>query len=202
MNDIERSVFWAMDELTIHAPSGSYAESFAKNNGFDYSSDYHEYQKSDRKNLIRASQYAGNEFTEFQIPSNIKGIDACAFQYCKKLKEITIPSNVEYIGADAFEYCYGLKKVVIDGCREIKSEAFEYCESLEMLRIKEGTEIIGSSAFAYCDKLKDIYLPASVSNIDKRAFEYCSPDLVLHVPAGSYAEDYAMALNIPFDNNI
>ncbi|MBE6860622.1 MAG: leucine-rich repeat domain-containing protein [Ruminococcus sp.] len=202
LNDIEHSVFWAMDELTIHAPSGSYAESFANNNGFSYSSEKHEYKKADRKNLIRASQYEHGEFTEFEIPSNITGIESRAFEYCENLKEITIPSNVEYIGSSAFSYCYSLKNVTIDGCSEIKSSAFEYCNALETVRINNGTNKIGSNAFAYCENLKDIYLSESISNIDKSAFEYCSPDLVLHVPANSYAEEYALSLNIPFDNNI
>lgn len=177
---ISTSAFWAIEGITIHAPADSYAEYFANELGLGYSEENAEYNKSDRANLIRAAQYEYGEFTDFTIPQNITGIAAKAFQYCKNLKSITIPEKVEYIGA----------------------RAFEYCDSLAVVRVEEGCQEIGDSAFAYCEALSDVYLPESTSNISKRAFEYCADDLTLHVPKGSYAEEYAMAMNIPFDNNM
>lgn len=195
------AVFWAIDGLTVHAPEGSYVSDYCKNSGIPTVSETSVYTPLDRENTILGSQYAYGEFREFTIGENITGIEANAFEYCENLESIFIPSNVRYIAQDAFEYCYGLRTVTIDGCKEVRGEAFEYCEALEEVRINEGTESIGESAFAYCEKLTDVYLPASVTSIDKRAFEYTG-ELTLHVPAGSYAETFAVSMKIPYDNNI
>ncbi len=86
--------------------------------------------------------------------------------------------------------------------KDKKAEAFEYCESVETVIIGRECEKIGSSAFAYCEKLADVWLTENVAYIDNRSFEYCAPNLTLHVPTGSYAEEYAISNNIPFDNAI
>lgn len=195
-------VFGASRGVTIHAPVGSAAEKYANEWGLSCDNTYVEYQMLDRKNVIRGSQYAYGDFTEFTIPDNITSIESDAFEYCENLETIFIPANVQYIAPDAFEYCFGLKTVTIDGCREIRGEAFEYCESLHTVYINEGTESIGGDAFGYCRKLRDVYLPASITFMDKEAFSYTAPELTLHVPEGSYAEDYAISLNIPFDNEV
>lgn len=194
-------VFHASNGITIHGSSGSYAEKFAAENGFEFSNESVEFVETDTENTITAAQYAYKDFTKFTIEPNIKGIESEAFQYCKKLESITIPKNVEYIGVNAFEYCKGLKTADIQGCKVIKAEAFEYCEGLEKVTIGEGTEEIGKSAFAYCRKLNDITLPKSVSSIDERAFEYCGENLTLHVDKNSYAEYFAKAYEIKYDNN-
>lgn len=194
------AVFWACGEVTVHAPKGSAAEKYAEQMELKCDDVYAEYEMIDRKNAILGSQYAYGDFTEFTIPDNITSIESSAFEYCEKLESIFIPANVQYIAPDAFNYCYGLQTATIDGCREIRSGAFEYCEALHTVYINEGTETIGYNAFGYCRKLKDVYLPASLKSIDKDAFAYTDPELTLHVPAGSYAEDYAISMNIPFDN--
>jgi len=195
------AVFRAIDGLTVHAPEGSYASEYCRESGIKTDSEGSEYTPLDKNTTILGSQYAYEKFREFTIGENITGIEPNAFEYCEELESIFIPSNVRYIAQDAFEYCCSLRTVTIDGCREVRGEAFEYCDALEEVRINEGTESIGESAFAYCEKLTDVYLPASVTSIDKRAFEYTG-DLTLHVPAGSYAETFAVSMKIPYDNNI
>ncbi len=199
---IGSTAFWSIPELTIHAPKGSVAESFAKSNRISYSAGEAEYEKLDTENIIRARQYEHADFSEFTIPENITSIESEAFQYCRKLKTITIPANVKYIAPNAFEYCEGLETVIIDGCPEIKAEAFEYCSNLKTLIINDGCKSIGESAFAYCENLNDIYIAASVDKIDKRAFEYIGENPVFHAPSGSKAERYANSMSYAHDNNI
>ena len=194
------STFWAVPDITIHAPNGSYAIKFAQNHGFGYDSSYAEYSMTDRKNVIRGGQYTGSDITEFTTPENITAIEAESFNY-SALESLVVTSNVEYIGQNAFEYCDKLKTAELH-CHEIKAEAFEYCESVETVIIGSECEKIGSSAFAYCEKLADVWLTENVAYIDNRSFEYCAPNLTLHVPTGSYAEEYAISNNIPFDNAI
>ena len=196
------SAFWSIPELTIHAPSGSVASKFNGMRGISHDTTPAEYVPLDISNIIAASQFAGKDFEEFIIPDNIISIEPEAFEHCEKLKSIMIPENVRYIAPNAFEYCRGLETVTINGCPDIKAEAFEYCEGMTTLFINEGTKNIGESAFAYCEKLKDVYLPESVESINEYAFSYCHDELTLHVPSGSYAEKYARAYDINFDNNV
>ena len=178
---ISRDAFWASGDLTIHAPEGCYAAEFASSHGdIKYSSSPAYYEPIDLSSVIRANQYEYEDFTEFEIPTDIIGIEGEAFQYCEKLKSITIPSNVLFI----------------DG------SAFEYCDSLETVRIEEGCESIGQSAFGYVPNLKEVWLPASLNKIDKRAFEYYGDGCVFHVPSGSYAEKFMIKYNMNFDNNV
>lgn len=199
---IGSSVFWSIPELTIHAPRGSAAESFAKSIRVSYSAGEAKYEQLDTENVIRAAQYEHSEFTEFTIPENITSIEAEAFQYCRKLKTITIPANVQYIAPNAFQYCDGLETVIIDGCPEIRAEAFAYCRNLKTLIISDGCKSIGESAFDYCEKLNDIYIAASVEKIKKSAFEYIGNNPVFHAPSGSKAERYANTMGYEHDNNM
>ena len=179
---ISSDAFWANGDITIHAPEGSYAAKFAASSHgeINYSSSPSYYEPVDLSTVIRANQYEYGKFTEFEIPTDITGIEGDAFQYCEKLKSITIPSNVKSIGGSAFEYC----------------------KALETVRIEEGCESIGKSAFAYVPKLKEVWLPASLNKIDSRAFEYYGDDCVFHVPSGSYAEKFMIKYNMNFDNNV
>lgn len=200
IESIPMDVFWAVSDITIHGKKGSYAEDFASERGFEFTDESFEFVIDRDAKVISAGMYRNKDFEEFIISDDVTGIEAEAFQYCKKLKYIDVPANVDFIGANAFEYCYGLEKAQLS-CREIKAEAFEYCKALSEVIIMDGCEKIGSSAFAYCEVLTDVYIPESVQNIDQRAFEYNSSDLVFHVAAGSYAEDFARAMKIPFDHN-
>lgn len=141
---------------------------------------YAEYQENSNENVIRAAQYAYGEFTEFEIEDGITSIEATAFQYCKSLEKIDIPSSVETIGGDAFEYC----------------------KKLEFVNINEGCIEIGDGAFEYCESLANVNIPASVQKIEDSSFNHCDDNLIIHTPKGSYAEQYAKANNIAYDNNI
>lgn len=177
---IGRSAFGNCPALTIHTPEGSYAEEYAYNSKISSDNTYAEFVENTGENVIRASQYAYEQFKEFRIEEDVTAIEACAFQYCKSLEKIDIPSAVKTIGGDAFEYC----------------------EKMVFVNINEGCTEIGDGAFEYCRALKDVNIPASVQKIEKSSFDYCNENLVIHTPKGSYAEEYAKSRNIPFDNNL
>ncbi len=177
VTEIGSGAFANCAALTLHVPSGSYAEEYAKYNRIAYDSTYAEFVENTGKS-IKPEQYAYADFTEFEIPADITAIGACAFQYCEKLERIDIPSNVESIGGDAFEYC----------------------DALQFVNIQEGCKKIGDGAFEYCPMLSDVNIPASVERIEKSSFDYCAKDLTIHTPEGSYAEQYAIAEGIPYDH--
>ncbi len=62
--------------------------------------------------------------------------------------------------------------------------------------IPDGITSIGFFAFDCCTKMESITIPVTVNAINM-AFTHC-PNLTIHAPAGSYAEQYAKEHNIPF----
>ena len=82
------------------------------------------------------------------------------------------------------------KYVIPEGIKEISFMAFQGSKDLEELTVPDGLINIGSDAFSGCSKLRDIFLPASVTEIGFEAFKYAR-ELVIHAPAGSYAQQYA-----------
>ncbi len=179
VTDISWDAFANCAALTLHVPEGSAAEAHAQQEQIPYDHTPASYTPNTAK-IIRAAQYKYSEFTEFTIEDDVTGIGACAFQYCQQLTSIDIPGSVKSIGGDAFEYC----------------------DVLESVTIAEGCTEIGDGAFEYCWELSDVTLPASVTYIAKSAFDYCDEDLTIHCPAGSYAEQYAIAMKIPYDHDI
>lgn len=123
---------------------------------------------------IRSNSYA--QLAEITFPSSLEVVEICAFEDCEKLASI--------------EFSVGLKR--------IEWRAFCHCQSLTSVTLPDGTQEIGVSAFEECDNLSEISIPASVTTIGKDTFASC-PKLVIHAPAGSYAEKYAEKHQIPFE---
>ena len=73
----------------------------------------------------------------------------------------------------------------------IADRAFENCTELTRVTVGEGIEHLGWFAFSGCIGLESVTLPASLSKIEYGAFLNCPATLVVHCPAGSYAEQYA-----------
>lgn len=72
-----------------------------------------------------------------------------------------------------------------------------YSGSSSRVIIPENVVMIADEAFSNYSSLTDITIPNSVVRIYKGAFSGC-PNLTIHAPAGSYAEQYAKENNIPF----
>ena len=142
---------------------------------------------------------------DLEIPSEldgypVTGIGDGAFFWCVDLDGVSIPDSVTSIGVSAFELCSGLTSVTIpDSVTSIGDSAFYACEGLTGVTIPGGVKSIGNNAFAYCEKLAGVAIPASVTSIDEGVFYECG-ELVLSVTEGSYAEQYAKAYNIPYNN--
>lgn len=52
-------------------------------------------------------------FTTVTLPSSLKTLSGCAFEYCRTMTSIDIPSGVETIGGHTFYDCRGLKELTI-----------------------------------------------------------------------------------------
>lgn len=108
--------------------------------------------------------------------------------------DVTIPATIDNkkvtsIGDDAFWANKTVTNITIpDGVTSIGIFSFSSCESLTNVNIPSSVTSIAFYAFYGSDNLKSLVIPKSVTSIDRWAF---SPDIVLHVVQGSYAETYA-----------
>ena len=89
-------------------------------------------------------------------------------------------------------------KINIGHLTHIEKGAFACCRKLAKILIPVQTETIGEEVFQHCQKLKHIHVSQFVEHIGENAFEDIAEDAIIHVVAGSYAEQYAKDNNIPF----
>lgn len=183
-----------------------------------------EYVEEDGKIII--TQYIGTD-KEVMIPSRIDGKDVTALQYYsfyeRDVTKVVCPDTLVSIGMEAFAYCGELEEVKLnEGLREIGASAFMYCASLERVSIPSTVVFIDELGFAgsgikelefLCGSAEEwgagVFdeigvveqtISASVAEIETRVFEYASPELVLIVEPGSYAESYAKENGIAYVN--
>ena len=109
------------------------------------------------------------------IPYGVLNIESEAFAGCADMVSLRIPETVKSLGDGAFRDCPALTTVVIE----------------------KGVTTIGACAFAGNGALRSVTLPDSVLSIEDTAFEDCA-SLTLTVAEGSYAEQYAKNLGIPY----
>ncbi len=143
------------------------------------------------------------------IPASVNRIGKDVFKGTAVFKEkANWDKNVLYIenhlikAKPALSGEYSIK----EGTRSIAGGAFECCEKLTGVVLPDGVQTIGINAFSGCINLNTVYIPESVTEIFKSEgygrFNFGSfidcPNLTIHAPAGSYAEQYAKANNIPF----
>lgn len=72
----------------------------------------------------------------------------------------------------------------------IEDEAFRGVPAA-MVFLPEGVVSIGSKAFAECAALEQIYIPASVTDINADAFDGCKAGLIIYGAEGSEAQRFA-----------
>ena len=150
--------------------------------------------------------FACEKITHIHIPKNVRYIESSAFLDCFELAVITADENNSTFRAE--DNCLiesatntlvlgGITSKIPTSVTAIGKGAFAG-RNIETLTIPEGVRSIGDSAFARCiNKLTDMFIPASVIEIDNSAFMWCG-EFTIHAPAGSYAEQYAKENNIPF----
>ena len=117
---------------------------------------------------------------------------------CENLTSIRLPESCRSIGELAFYYCAALSEITWPSeLRRIEESAFESCYALERIELPEQLEYIGENAFCDCRSLICCRIPETVRFIADTAFDGCD-SIVLAVDAGSYAEEYAVRLSIPY----
>lgn len=156
---------------------------------------------------------------QVEMGANLEVLGSGTFEGCRSLTEITIPSG--RISSIAFRDCENLARVTLgDGVTQIDELAFKGCGSLTQMTFGHGLERIDHEALcqtalttvvlydgltsigerAFPSTVQELAIPASVSQIDSEALDYCK-GAVLHVEEGSEAENFALRHNLNYESD-
>ena len=102
------------------------------------------------------------------IPPQIKELPSECFKGCKNLRQIKFSSGIKAIGEGAFEDCENLTEIMLP-----MNENFSVFGKIYKIVPTDAVNKIPARAFKNCKKLKKLFLPSTVSEIDKSAFEGC-----------------------------
>ncbi|MEZ7624769.1 leucine-rich repeat domain-containing protein [Streptococcus infantis] len=117
---------------------------------------------------------------------------------------IVLPDTVRYLGKTAFAIDEALKYVYLGKSIEtVEDDIFNGCSSLEEVTFPEGTKSIGTLVFWGTSSIKSITIPASVTEITEYFYfvKNCNPDVEIHTPKGSKAEEVAKAMKLKVVND-
>ncbi len=136
------------------------------------------------------------------IPSRIEVLDGVTsyksgIVYCDYVTEIILPDSLYSIEDKAFQDSDIDSISLPDSLYTIGANAFSGSTALVRVELPEDCETIGAGAFSGCTALKTAVIPDTVTSIGEDAFLNC-PSLTIKGYAGSAAETYANANNIPF----
>ena len=151
LNEIGDYAFeYCAEDLLIRAPAGSWAEQYARENGYRFEAlpaDTEE-AATEEQGLFRYEikedgtaqiTKADESLTDCNIPAELDGIP------------------VTSIGSDAFYDCRNLRSVVIpEGVVSVGMFAFCYCTKLESVVFPDSLVSLGAQAFAYNYRLKTV----------------------------------------------
>lgn len=156
-----------------------------------------------------------SSLTSIEIPDSVKEIGESAFTDCSNLENVTLPKQINNIGKAAFEntkwindlnenfvivgdgilikYKGNEKKINIpDTVKYIGDGVFEEAK-ITSIFLPDSIVDIGKNAFEKCNKLESINIPASVISIGENAFKSCSkltdivlPDSVVNIGSSAF----------------
>lgn len=133
-----------------------------------------------------------------KIPVELNSIGRYAFAGCSSLENIDINSNISTISMNMFDQS-GITSIKIPyNVKTIESQAFRNCSNLTEVSLSVSVQEIGKEAFKNCTALETVLITKSTTSIDSTAFTNC-PNLTIVGYFDSYAEEYALANDIPFE---
>ena len=144
-----------------------------------------------------------------RVPKEIKGKPVIAIgerglANLKNCEAIVLPDTVRYLAKTAFAIDGALKYVHLGKSIEtVEDDIFNGCRSLEEVTFPEGTKSIGTLVFWGTRSIKSITIPASVTEITDLFYfvDTCNPDVEIHTPKGSKAEEVANKIGLKVVND-
>ena len=136
------------------------------------------------------TKYKGTA-TDVVIPSSVLKIATDAFKNNTDIVSVTIPDSVKKIEPYAFWGCSNLEVISFgSGINELGDFILANCKGLRSVVVPSNVLSIGIYSFQDDVSLTDITIPYTTRSIHRTAFDGCI-NLVIHAPAGSYADKYA-----------
>lgn len=200
VTSIAADAFAFCDHLTICGEVGSYAQTYAQENGISFRTPdavQSEFAYIRQEGMAVITGYKGTE-AEIEIPAEIghwqvaigahafagnttitgvtisngiEEIGSSAFEGCTNLASLSLGSSVAQIGSRAFASCGKLTEVIMpEGVTEIEAGTFEACTNLNRVVLPETLKVIGDYAFAGCAALTEMEIPTSVTTIGSYAY--------------------------------
>ncbi|MBR2876365.1 MAG: leucine-rich repeat domain-containing protein, partial [Clostridia bacterium] len=180
-----------IEGFTITGTTGSEAERYANENGFEFISNgsvtpstpvdpssYLSFTLNEDEESYSVTGCSEDASGELVIPSTYNGLPVtsigdCAFEYCESLTSITIPDNVTSIGENIFNACSALEEINV-------STGNDYFASVDgVLFNKNKTTLIkmpeGAGQTSYI-------IPNSVTSIGDWAFFCCESLVNITIP--------------------
>ena len=114
------------------------------------------------------------------------------------VKKIIIGKDITAIGNYAFAYCEYTEEIVFEEGSKLERIgvlSFRTARKVTEITLPETVNFLGSYAFGTCPALKEVYIPQGMGSMHVKAFIE-SPNVVLNVAEGTYAEQYAVANNL------
>ena len=119
---------------------------------------------------IGKSAFNNNSLTNVIIPNSVKFIEESAFEGCG-ITNLIIGSGVNSIDKYAFAG-NPIKEIIIpDNVTNIGEGAFLYNWLAEKIVLGKNVEYIGKDAFCKCAEVTELYIPNSVKDIGRYAFQ-------------------------------
>ena len=126
--------------------------------------------------------YCSDDLREVVFPESLSSIGREAFKGCWNLKEIHLPAGLVEIEEAAFSGCCSLEVIEVAKGNPIFGSEGNCCLTddgktlvfgCKASVIPDTVETVGRAAFQWCETLTGISIPASVRNIENRAFYGC-----------------------------
>ncbi len=209
-----------LQNLVIRGAAGSAAESYAKENGFNFveigatsgkcgenltwsvdaegtltisgTGAMWDYTSvsEDGNWRTKAPWYALSP-VKLVLNEGISYIGCEAFRGCGFAGSLTIPKSVTRLGREAFRDCQNLTNVVIPASlTSIKYGAFYGCTGLTSVTIPEGVTAIEVFAFRNCSSLTGVVIPEGVTCIPDFAFDGCASLTSITIPESVTSVSY------------
>ena len=161
---------------------------------------------------IGREAFEGSDLETVLLPSTVRNITGNPFVRCGSLRAIDVsPDNPFFASVGGVLYDRAGERLICwpadlrrdrceipAGTRVIGREAFAYTDHPFEAVLPEGVTTLEYYAFAYCAG-SEIWLPASLTEIDEWAFYGQGLEPMLHVVPGSFAEAFCAAHGLPFD---
>lgn len=153
-----------------------------------------------------------DELQNFTLPESVETIGLQAFIDCESLTEVTIPAKVTKIEQNSFSGCGKLRAIyVAEG-----NPAYQSVDGVLMTKdgtmvhtcpgAKEGTFVIpngvttiASLAFFDCQNLKRLVIPATLTTINERGFDFCYNLLSFYFSGAAPEEELLKKMDISRD---